>query len=229
MSNLRSPLLTQRFSSALEFASVVHSTQVRKGTSIPYLAHLLAVASLVIEHGGDEDTAIAALLHDAAEDCGGLPMLAQVRARFGEEVATVVSGCSDTFEEQKPDYAQRKTQYVEHLVESATPAACLVSAADKLHNGRSILHDLRSAKVPAEFWRRFTGSPREIGWYYGRVERALDGRLAASDGHQMVTEIRHVLDDIAAIPGCDEFVSGLQIGRAGGPFPAAVGAAAGGN
>ena len=90
------PMLSHRFVRAIEFASVVHATQVRKGTRIPYLSHLLAVASLVIEHGADEDTAIAALLHDAAEDCGGRPMLEQIRARFGQPVALIVEGCTDT-------------------------------------------------------------------------------------------------------------------------------------
>ena len=146
MTVMPSPMLTDRFSRAFEFASVVHATQVRKGTRIPYLSHLLAVASLVIEHGADEDTAIAALLHDAPEDRGGKPMLEQIRARFGERVADTVHGCTDSFERQKGPYAERKTRYVEHLAGDASEETCLVSAADKLHNARSILHDLRAAK-----------------------------------------------------------------------------------
>ena len=179
MTVMPSPMLTDRFSRAFEFASVVHATQVRKGTRIPYLSHLLAVASLVIEHGADEDTAIAALLHDAAEDRGGKPMLEQIRARFGERVADTVHGCTDSFEKQKGPYAERKTRYVEHLAGDASEETCLVSAADKLHNARSILHDLRAAKNDAPaFWTRFGSTPAQSGWYYGRVETALERRLA---------------------------------------------------
>lgn len=219
MQVMPNPMLTDRFARAIEFANVVHTTQVRKGTCIPYVSHLLAVASLVIEHGGSEDTVIAALLHDAAEDRGGHPMLAQVRLRFGDAVADVVEGCSDTFEEPKPHYGKRKTDYVEHLAAMASLEMCLVSAADKLHNARAILHDLRAARDDAAgFWRRFSGSPEGIGWYYGRVELALAGRLAEHDGREMVVEMSHTLDAIAALPGCEVFAKGLQRGRVGGPY-----------
>jgi hypothetical protein len=110
------PLLTNRFTDAIDFALVAHCAQVRKGTRIPYLSHLLAVASLVIEHDGDEDAAIAAVLHDAPEDQGGYAMVEQIRARFGDGVANIVVACTDTFESPKPDWPPRKTKYVEHLV-----------------------------------------------------------------------------------------------------------------
>jgi hypothetical protein len=212
------PMLSDRFVRAVEFASVVHATQVRKGTCIPYLAHLLAVASLVIEHGADEDTAIAALLHDAPEDRGGLPMLEQVRLRFGEKVAKIVEGCSDTFDHPKPDYPERKTTYVEHLAGDASIETCLVCAADKLHNARAILHDLRGSKESLNFWTRFSGSPPGIGWYFGRVERALNTRLANHDGLELVAELSHALKSIATLRDCDAFCTGLEIGRAGEPF-----------
>jgi hypothetical protein len=213
------PMLSDRFVRAIEFASVVHATQVRKGTCIPYLAHLLAVASLVIEHGGDEDTTIAALLHDAPEDRGGRTMLAQVCLRFGEAVAKIVEGCSDTFDEPKPHYAERKTAYVEHLARDASLETCLVSAADKLHNARAILHDLRAATAPLNFWTRFSDSPLGIGWYFGRVEHALNTRLAGHDGRELVAELSHTLNSIATLPGCDAFYTGLESGRAGEPLP----------
>ena len=118
MTSTPNPVLTQRFSDAVAFALVVHSAQVRKGTSIPYLSHLLAVASLVIEHGGSEDAAIAAVLHDAPEDRGERAMLAQIAARFGPEVERIVEGCTDTFEKNKPEYSRRKqgTLHPSHLL-----------------------------------------------------------------------------------------------------------------
>lgn len=219
MTAMPNPMLTDRFVRAVEFASVVHATQVRKGTCIPYLSHLLAVSSLVIEHGADEDTAIAALLHDAPEDRGGRPMLAQVRLRFGDTVAKIVEGCSDSFDEPKPHYGERKTAYVEHLAGDASLETCLVSAADKLHNARAILHDLRAAPPPPNFWTRFSGSPLGIGWYFGRVEHALNARLAGHDARELVAELSHTLNSIATLPGCDTFYTGLEIGRAGEPFP----------
>ena len=219
-----SPLLTNRFSDAIDFALVAHCAQVRKGTRIPYLSHLLAVASLVIEHDGDEDAAIAAVLHDAPEDQGGWAMVEQIRARFGDTVAAIVEACTDTFEKPKPDWPPRKTRYVEHLAADASRGACLVSAADKLHNARAILHNLRASDDHAAFWKRFGSSPEQIGWYYGRLQRALGGRLATHDGREMVTELTHALDAIAALPGCEAFGEGLAIGRDGGACPPSQGA-----
>jgi hypothetical protein len=213
------PLLTNRFSDAVDFALVAHCAQVRKGTRIPYLSHLLAVASLVIEHDGDEDAAIAAVLHDAPEDQGGYAMVEQIRARFGDGVANIVVACTDTFESPKPDWPPRKTKYVEHLVADASLGACLVSAADKLHNARAILHDLRASDDHAAFWKRFGSPPRQIGWYYGRLQRALGGRLATHDGREMVTELTHALDAIATLPGCEAFGEGLAMGRNGAACP----------
>src|SRR5258706_6707442 len=107
----RIQFLTDRFVQALAFANTVHATQTRKGTAVPYVAHAVGVASLVIEHGADEDTAIAALLHDAPEDQGGYAMLAQIKARVGDRVARIVEGCTDTFEDPKPDWCKRKERY----------------------------------------------------------------------------------------------------------------------
>ena len=215
MEKMPSPLLTDRFTAAVDFALVVHAAQVRKGTAIPYLSHLLAVASLVIEHDGTEDAAIAALLHDAAEDAGGHAMLAQVRARFGDGVAAIVASCTDTFEAKKPDWGPRKARYVEHLAAERNVEACLVSAADKLHNARAILHDLRAASDPQSVWGRFKAPRDAQGWYFGRLERALGERLAAHDGREIAMELGHALDAIAALPGSDPFGAGLALGREG--------------
>ncbi len=136
---------------------------MRKGSDVPYVAHLLGVAALVLEDGGDEDQAIAALLHDAPEDQGGREILDEIRRRFGERVARIVDGCTDTYQSPKPPWRQRKEAYLSHLQDA--PAEVLrVSLADKLHNARSILNDLyRSGDA---VWERFTGGKEGTLWYY---------------------------------------------------------------
>ncbi|MBA2344583.1 MAG: HD domain-containing protein, partial [Rubrobacter sp.] len=131
-----------KFEQALTYASIVHAAQRRKGTETPYITHLLAVAAIVGENGGTENEIIAALLHDAPEDQGGKERLADIRTRFGDEVADIVEACSDTFEIPKPPWRGRKEAYIAHIRE-ASASARLVSAADKLHNARSILSDYR--------------------------------------------------------------------------------------
>lgn len=219
MNALSAVILTDRFARALEFASIVHATQVRKGTTIPYVAHLLGVTSLVIEHGADEDTAIAAVLHDAPEDQGGRLMLDQIRVRFGERVARIVEGCTDTFDDPKPPWLSRKEAYIRHVLDDAIIEGCLVSAADKLHNARAILHDLRVTSDPRDFWSRFSAVPRQLGWYYGGLELALGRRLSGHDASEMVEEMRRTLDGIAAVPGGTGFGEGLGFGRAGSKCP----------
>ena len=150
-------------------------------------------------------------------------MVEKIRARFGEAVAQVVEACTDTFDKPKPDWPPRKTEYVEHLA-TADLSASLVSAADKLHNARAILHDLRATDDHGTFWRRFGSPPRQIGWYYGRLERALGGRLAIHDGREMVMELTQALDAIAALPGCEAVGKGRAIGRSGGVCPPSEGA-----
>ena len=139
-------VLTDRFDRALLYATHVHGGQVRKETSIPYIAHLLAVSATVLEYGGDEDLAIAALLHDSVEDQGGKARLEDVRNRFGKRVAHVVAACSDSQVdagkgEQKPDWRTRKKAYIAHLG-TADDDVLRVSLADKVHNARAILRDL---------------------------------------------------------------------------------------
>ena len=135
-------MLTARFTDAVEYARVHHRDDVRKGTTVPYLSHLLAVSALVLEHGGDETQAVAAVLHDVVEDGGGEAALAEIGRRFGADVARIVAGCSDTTAAVKEDWQLRKERYLEHL-EVAGADVLLVSASDKLHNARAILADLR--------------------------------------------------------------------------------------
>lgn len=165
-----------RFSAALAFANEVHSSQVRKATSIPYIAHLLSVAALVIEHGGDEETAVAALLHDAVEDQGGPAMLAQIQERFGKRVADIVLACSDADTIPKPPWRARKEAYIAAIAHKSADA-CLVSMADKLHNARSILADHQA--LGEALWGRFTGGREGTLWYYRAVTEALRGRGSA--------------------------------------------------
>lgn len=164
--------LSERFDDALVFASRLHARQRRKGTDIPYVAHLLAVTALVLEHGGGEDEAIAALLHDAVEDQGGAATLEAIRARFGAVVADTVAGCSDAHGEPKPPWRARKEAYIAH-VRHAPAAVVLVSACDKLHNARSILADYR--RIGEALWPRFNAGAEAILWYYQALAVALRG------------------------------------------------------
>jgi (p)ppGpp synthase/HD superfamily hydrolase len=158
--------LTDRFRGALTLAFDLHRSQERKGSGIPYVAHVLGVASLVMEHGGDEDAAIAALLHDAVEDQGGLTILATIEAEFGKKVAEIVLACSDSTTSAKPPWRERKEAYIAHL-QHAPAEAQLVSACDKLYNLRSIVADY--ARVGEALWARFTGGREGVLWYYGAL------------------------------------------------------------
>jgi len=136
-------VLSRRFEKALVYAARIHGKQVRKRTHRPYIGHLLSVASIVIEFDGDEDMAIAALLHDAVEDQGGLPRLRDIRRRFGKRVAHIVDGCTDSYATPKLPWIDRKRAYLERIPKEATEVR-LVSAADKLSNARETLQDLRA-------------------------------------------------------------------------------------
>ena len=169
---------TEKFEDALGYAARVHRDQTRKGTGVPYITHLLAVAAIVGENGGTEDEVIAALLHDAPEDAGGEARLAEIRGRFGDGVAGIVAGCSDTYEDPKPPWRARKEAYLEHLAR-APSLVRLVSAADKLHNARSMLSDYRSAGE--DLWGRFNGGRDGTLWYYRAVADALAGDGPVAD------------------------------------------------
>jgi (p)ppGpp synthase/HD superfamily hydrolase len=166
-------VLSDRFERALAYAHRLHRDQKRKRTEIPYISHLLAVSSLVLEHGGDEDVAIAALLHDGPEDRGGRKILEEIRTLFGERVAGIVEECTDTFEEPKPEWKPRKETYLARL-RDAPASVRLVAAADKLHNARSILSDHRA--IGEEIWKRFNAPKYESLWYYRSVVEALRER-----------------------------------------------------
>jgi len=192
-------ILTDRFDRALLYATHVHGGQVRKGTSIPYIAHLLAVAATVLEYDGSEDMAIAGLLHDAVEDQGGEPRLSDIRNRFGDRVADIVRSCSDTVAnssagQQKENWHTRKTRYVEHLnlVDQET---LLVSLSDKIHNARSILRDLRKPEIGEAVWDRFKNSRKDTLWYYRELAKSFQKRLKDQSAKmQLADELSEIVD-----------------------------------
>lgn len=187
-SQTASPRLTQKFADAMACAAKLHGTQTRKDSDIPYLGHLLSVAGYVIEAGGTETEAIAALLHDAAEDQGGLETLADIYEEFGYDVAEIVRECSDTFETPKPPWRDRKQNYIDHL-SAARDSALLVSLADKLHNAHAILRDFRAHGD--KLWQRFSvKDPQDHLWYY----RSLLEVYAKRIDNWMVDELREVID-----------------------------------
>lgn len=176
--------LGERFDRALAFASELHREQKRKGTQVPYVSHLLAVAAIAIEHGASEDEAVAAVLHDSIEDQseaggGAAKLRATIRERFGDEVLAIVEGCTDADSVPKPPWKARKKAYIEHLG-TAPPSVLLVTGADKLHNARSIVSELF---VDGDaVWKRFNGGKDGSLWYYRSVcevlLRRMPGRLS---------------------------------------------------
>jgi (p)ppGpp synthase/HD superfamily hydrolase len=190
--------LTSRFDAALVYAAHVHAGQRRKGTAIPYLSHLLAVTALVLEDGGSEDEAIAALLHDAPEDRGGLERLEDIRARFGGRVARIVEELSDTFADPKPPWKPRKQAYIERLPRSPTEAL-RVSLADKLHNARAVLRDYRSSGDGV--WKRFTGGRCTVPYYAALAETFARTGVAES---RLCGELEEVVAQLRAETGIEE-------------------------
>lgn len=181
--------LSQHFEEALVFATQLHAAQRRKGSSIPYISHLLAVCSIVLEYGGNEDEAIAALLHDAIEDQGGPLAREEIRRRFGETVVEIVDGCTDTDAFPKPPWRQRKEVYIAHI-RTASASVRLVSAADKLHNARSVLADYRI--LGDALWQRFRGGKEGTLWNF----RALVDALRAAGTSPLVEELERVVSEI---------------------------------
>ena len=181
-----------RFESALVYANQVHHGQQRKGTGIPYMAHILGVAAIAMEYGASDDEAIGALLHDAAEDGGGEARLAEIRARFGDAVADIVFGCSDSLVEHPEDklpWRERKEQYLTHI-DAASASVCLVSAADKLHNVRAIIRDVRINGD--EVWQRFQGRRDGTLWYYDAVADALARRHHSALTRDLLREVEQL-------------------------------------
>ncbi len=183
--------LTNRFEQALVYASRLHREQIRKGSNIPYISHLLSVTALVLEDGGDEDEAIAALLHDAVEDQGGQATREVIFDMFGLKVAEIVDGCSDTNTIPKPPWLQRKQQYIDNL-RGASASIRKVSLADKLHNARSILRDLSNNGEST--WGKFKGGKEGTLWYY---QTLLQLFLKADADSFMVQELKRIVEQFS--------------------------------
>ena len=188
--------LTPRFDDALVFAARLHGGDVRKGTTIPYVSHVLGVASLALEHGANEDEAIGALLHDTVEDTKGDPesVRTEIRRRFGSAVLDIVDGCTDTTEKPKPLFRERKERYIAHLPK-ASPSVRLVSAADKLYNARAILSDYRA--IGEALWARFNGGRSGTLWYY----RALADAFRTLGPGRLAEELDRVVSEIEQLAG----------------------------
>jgi GTP pyrophosphokinase len=183
------PSFSERFHEAVSYAVRLHATQLRKATEIPYVSHLFGVAGLAMEYGATEDAAIAALLHDALEDQGGKPTLEEIRRRFGDDVASIVEGCTDTDQQPKPPWRERKQAYIDH-VSHASPSVCLVSACDKLHNARCILSDVRFEGDPA--FQKFAGGKDGTLWYYRSLVDAFIGKIP----RRLADELERVVSDL---------------------------------
>ena len=184
--------LSPKFEEALIYATRVHGGQLRKKTKVPYIGHLLGVTAIAMEYGANETEAIAALLHDAVEDCGGPERQNEIEEKFGSEVGEIVAGCTDSDQTPKPPWRQRKERYIAHL-ESASASTRLVSASDKLHNTRAILHNLR--EEGEQVWDRFKAGKKGALWYYRSLITAFrkHGESALIDElDRVVTEIEEL-------------------------------------
>lgn len=187
----------RKFDEALHFAHDLHRHDLRKGTGKPYISHLLGVCALTVDFGGDEEMAIAALLHDAVEDHGGRPMLEEIRQRFGGRVAHIVDGCTDSYvldAAQKEPWHRRKQEYLARLPQEDADVR-LVSAADKLYNARTIVRDLRRDGIGA--LDRFNGGRKDTVWYYDELVRTF--RLAGSN--DLVEELARTVDEMKRLTG----------------------------
>jgi (p)ppGpp synthase/HD superfamily hydrolase len=181
--------LSPQFEKALIYATRIHGGQLRKKTRIPYIAHIVGVAAIALEYGANETEAIAALLHDAVEDCGGVKRLRDIERKFGKSVATIVDGCTDTDQTPKPPWLKRKKAYVKH-VRHASMATKLVSASDKLHNLRAILMAYR--QEGDKVWSRFSGGKQGALWYYRALMNAFNGKRI----QPLVQEINRTLTEL---------------------------------
>lgn len=192
--------LSPQFEEALQYAVVIHAGQTRKGTAIPYLAHLLGVASIALEYEANEDEAIAALLHDAGEDAGGHGRIEDIRVRFGNSVAEIVQSCTDSEVMPKPEWRKRKEDYIDHVAK-ASASVRLVSASDKLHNARAILRDYR--QHGDALWSRFNGKKEGTLWYYrGLVEafqKANEGEVLKTALSDLIEELHRVVEEIESL------------------------------
>jgi GTP pyrophosphokinase len=204
-------VLSEQFERALLYAATIHAGQKRKGTAVPSLAHLLAVASIALDYGASEQEAIAALLHDAVEDAGGKERLEDIRSRFGESVADIVEGCTDSLVTPKPPWRARKAAYIAHIPR-APASVRLVSAADKLHNARAILRDLRV--LGDSLWDRFRGGKEGTLWYY----RCLVQAFKAAGIHPLVDELERVVLEIERLSKVKEAEGTAPSAQTGAPL-----------
>jgi (p)ppGpp synthase/HD superfamily hydrolase len=187
--------LSEKFEEALIYATRAHANQTRKKTGMPYIAHILGVTAITLEYGANETEAIGALLHDAVEDCGGAERLRDIREKFGDDVAAIVDGCTDTDQTPKPPWLERKRAYLEHL-EHSNSSIRLVSAADKLHNTRAMLAELR--RHGPEVFERFAGKKEGTLWYY----RALVTAFRQHGDHtDLIDELDRVVSKIERLVG----------------------------
>lgn len=189
--------LSERFTDALIYAAQLHVNQTRKGGEVPYISHLLGVASIALEYGANEDEAIAALLHDAVEDQGGAATREEIRRRFGDTVTQIVDGCTDADTTPKPPWRQRKEAYIAHIPQ-ASASVRLVSAADKLHNVRSILKDYRL--IQEAVWDRFQGGKNGTLWYYRTLLdtfRAIESNPVIDELERVVTELEELVHRVS--------------------------------
>ena len=188
------PKLGARLQRAFRYAANKHEGQTRKQTAVPYLSHLMAVTALVLEAGGDEDMAIAALLHDVVEDCGGMPRLREIERMFGKRVAKIVEGCTDSFVNPKLEWKIRKGDYLKRLKHKDHETR-LVSACDKLHNVRTVISDYR--KDGESIWKRFNGGREGTLWYY----RALSDEFQRRKANRITRELAMVVADLERTVG----------------------------
>ncbi len=191
-------ILTDEFKTAFDYAFKVHGDQTRKGNDIPYISHLMATAAIVIENGEHEYEAIAALLHDAVEDGGGLVRLNEISEMFGDEVTNIVLKCSDTTEKEKEPWKERKVRYLEHLSKNDDASVLLVSLADKLHNSRCILSDYK--REGEYFWKRFNAKKEDILWYYMGLLKEYKKFGNSPYGH-LLEEYGAIVNDIEILCG----------------------------
>jgi len=181
-----------RIIDAFALAHEIHAEHTRKGSGVPYITHLMAVAAIVGEHGGDEDTFIAALLHDAVEDGDGYATLERIRAQFGTRVSDLVEACSDAFVKPKPEWRERKERFITTM-RNADPAVKLIVAADKLHNICATIGDC--TLLGNEVWMRFTGRREGTLWYYAAIAQA----LAENWEHSLIDDLASAVEELHRI------------------------------
>jgi (p)ppGpp synthase/HD superfamily hydrolase len=201
--------LSRQFEKALTYATRIHGGRLRKKTRIPYIAHILGVSAIAMEYGANETEAIAALLHDAVEDCGGAKRLRDIERKFGKKVARIVEGCTDTDQTPKPPWLERKKTYVAHVRHAPMPTK-LVSASDKLHNVRAILTDYR--KERERLWSRFNGGKTGALWYYRALVNAFSGKRI----QPLVQELNRTLTQLELLSN-----NGAQVKQPAAPNEAA--------